>query len=521
MIKKNDPVLIRAEGLSLQSGMSFILKDVSVFLKKGESMAITGPSGSGKTSIGKILAGRIVPTHGELLVAAGLTRLMVDQQDHFITRSRQRSIYYGQRYENPDLEDTPDVLTYLREIHEKTVNFSENNGVREVMEQMQITHLSKSKLLQLSNGERKRIQLAAALLQKPGLLVLDQPFVGLDAGSRMNLTGLLEQQMQAGIAIVLISDPEHIPAGIQKVLELHRGRVSQFVDRSSWQPRIIENEWKNEEPDGHLFDMLKFPSETYSDIVRMKRVNVTIRERKILKDIDWRVRSGEQWALLGHNGAGKTTLLSLITADNPQGYTNDLLLFDRQRGSGESIWDIKNRIGFVSPELHLYFLKGEGIFNTIPGLGETLHTSYSTLSCTDVIVSGFRDETGFSSPPTDRQREIANAWLSALQLEYLNKRLFNQASLGEQRSLLLARALVKSPTLLILDEPCQGLDQYQKNHFLQLLDRVCTNLHITLIYVTHLWNEIPACVDNLLLLENGQVKYCGILERENFVSNKK
>ena len=105
----------------------------------------------------------------------------------------------------------------------------------------------------------------------------------------------------------------------------------------------------------------------------MNKVQVTIGGKQILKDIDWQVKPGEQWALLGHNGAGKTTLLSLVTADNPQGYTNDLVLFDRKRGSGESIWDIKNRIGFVSPELHLYFLRGEGIFNTIPGLQSKPH----------------------------------------------------------------------------------------------------------------------------------------------------
>ena len=379
---------------------------------------------------------------------------------------------------------------------------------------MHISHLSGSKLLQLSNGERKRTQLAAALLQKPGLLILDQPFVGLDTDSRIKLTELLEKQMKAGLSIVLISEPEHIPASIEKVLELNQGMVSQFVERSSYHPRIIENKWKNKESDSHLFDILKAPLGTYSEIVSMKRVNVTIRDKKILKNIDWQIKSGEQWALLGRNGAGKTTLLSLITADNPQGYTNDLLLFDRQRGSGESIWDIKERIGFVSPELHLYFLRGKGIFNTIPGLNETAHSSYNSLSCIDVITSGFRDEIGFSSPPTDLQRKIADIWLSVLKLEHLKKSLFNQVSLGEQRSLLLARALVKSPPLLILDEPCQGLDRNQKNHFLNLLNLVCKNLHITLIYVTHRKDEIPDGVDKLLLLENGEVKYCGVLRKE-------
>jgi molybdate transport system ATP-binding protein len=221
------------------------------------------------------------------------------------------------------------------------------------------------------------------------------------------------------------------------------------------------------------------------------------------------VKAGEQWALLGHNGAGKTTLLSLVTADNPQGYTNDLVLFDRRRGSGESIWDIKNRIGFVSPELHLYFLRGEGIFNTIPGLQSKPHSHYDALTCMDVIISGFRNEIGFASQPTDLQRDLAERWFPALGLSHLTDRLFIQASLGEQRALLLARALVKSPSLLILDEPCQGLDDEQTQRFVNLLDQLCKHLNTTMVYVTHHRNEIPPCVSKVLELEGGQVKYNG------------
>jgi molybdate transport system ATP-binding protein len=377
------------------------------------------------------------------------------------------------------------------------------------MQQMQITHLSGSRLLQLSNGERKRTQLAAALLQKPGLLILDQPFVGLDAQARSKLEELLEKQTEAGLSLVIICDAAHIPAGIHQVLELREGMINQCTSRETYVPSIHKNETGSGKTDDRLFSVLPAPEEKFTDIIRMNQVNVTIGGKKILKNISWQVKNGEQWALLGPNGAGKTTLISLITADNPQGYTNDLVLFDRKRGSGETIWDIKKHIGFVSSELHLYFMRGAGIYNTIPGLSEKAAAKYDSLSCMDVLLSGFRDEIGFTSSPTDRQRKIAETWLSILELDHLKKRLFIQASFGQQRSLLLGRALVKSPSLLILDEPCQGLDRHQTSYFIRLLDALCTRLNTTLIYVTHIKEEIPSCMNKMIMLENGEVKYCG------------
>ena len=511
MSTKQNPIIVQANGLYLQSGVSYILEDISFHLKKGESIALTGSSGSGKTSLGKILAGISAPTQGELTISPNLKRLMVDQQDQFISQSGMKSAYYSQRYENLEEDASPDVRTYLQKIQEKTERTANEKQVLEVMEQLEIVAISGRKLLQLSNGERKRTQLAAILLQKPDLLVLDQPFVGLDTSARSILNQLLEQQMKAGVSLVIICDREHIPAGIQKVLELHKGKVARFADRTKYIPETVSDDSKPG-TDAGLFELLPAPKEVHADIVSMKNVRVSFGEKEILTDINWQVKNGEQWALLGPNGAGKTTLLSLITADNPQGYSNDLVLFDRQRGSGESIWDIKKRIGFVSPELHLYFLRGGGIYNSVPGLGEKTHTSYDALLCADVIVSGFRDEIGFVASPTGLQRKIANTWLSILKLEHLRDRKFFQASLGEQRLLLLARALVKPPSLLILDEPCQGLDPQQTRHFVHLLDLVCKNLNTTLIYVTHQKEEIPSCVNNLLRLENGRIKYCGKLQ---------
>lgn len=486
----------------------FILKDISFFLSDGDSMAIVGPSGCGKTTLGRMIAGKLQPSSGIFSVANDQSCQMVEQQDNFMAISRMASSYYGQRYENQGLDEAPTVRGYLlREAHSAT------EEVDSMMQLLEIAHLSESKLMQLSNGERKRTQLAAALLKKPDVLVLDQPFIGLDLTSRQKLECQINQLSETGKTIILICDQQHITEKIKWVLKLQNGQMQQWVLRSEFQPESDENEITGT-ADHFFADLHPSSEETFEYAVRMNQVNVHHNEKEILHNISWHVKRGERWTLMGHNGAGKTTLLSLITADNPQGYVNDLVLFDRKRGSGESIWDIKKRIGYVSPELHLYFLRGKGIFNTIPGLELSVRPGEGSLRCDDVISSGFHDQVGFSDTHADLQKKTVQTWFSILRLEHLAGQSFSDASLSEQRLLLLARALIKLPSLLILDEPCQGLDHRQTRHFTEMLDAICTHLNTTLIYVTHYAEEIPVCVTQKLELEHGRVKYCGLFHRE-------
>lgn len=478
--------------------------DISFSLCEGQSMAIVGPSGCGKTTLGRLIAGKLEPFSGEAIFADGLAPRMVEQQDNFMTISRLASSYYGQRYENQGMEQSPTVLLYLQQTAD---------DVDGVMELLNIAHLRNSKLMMLSNGERKRTQLAEALLHHPDVLVLDQPFVGLDVQSRQNLSQQIGDLHKSGKTIVLICDALHIPEEIDWVLEMEHGRISRWIPRSEFAPREEQID-SPEIMESYFAALQKSDDAEFELAVRMNKVTVVHGEREILKNIDWTVQKGERWALMGPNGAGKTTLLSLITADNPQGYVNDLTLFDRRRGSGESIWDIKQRIGYISPELHLYFLRGKGIFNTIPGLEKSLPSGGNTLRCDEVITSGFNEQIGFSASHSDFQKKTVKTWFSILQLEHLADSKFAEASLNEQRLLLLARALVKLPSLLILDEPCQGLDAHQTRRFTAMLDVICRHLDTTIIYVTHYQEEIPQSVTQLLQLENGQVKYCGAYSRE-------
>jgi len=238
--------------------------------------------------------------------------------------------------------------------------------------------------------------------------------------------------------------------------------------------------------DAALLERLRQPAKV-DFAIAVKMVDVVIRygETTILKGIDWEVRNGERWSLSGPNGAGKSTILSLITADNPQAYANTIWLFDRRRGSGESIWDIKQKIGFVSPELHLYF-----------DLGAT---------CYEVIASGLFDTIGLFRRLSSEQEAGALLWMQLLSLGEVRTRRLAQLSTGQQRMVLLARALIKNPPLLILDEPCQGLDEEQTLYFSNLISTLCEAFGTTLIYVSHYQQEIPGCVNRFLRLENGVV----------------
>jgi len=221
-------------------------------------------------------------------------------------------------------------------------------------------------------------------------------------------------------------------------------------------------------------------------LMELKKVSVSYNGIKVLSGVDWKILQGQRWALLGPNGAGKTTLLSLIMADNPQAYANEIYLFGRRRGSGETIWEIKSRIGWMSPELQLYYRYG--------------------YTCMDVICSGFFDTIGLYRACTESQREAAIEWINLLGLKNYEAHQFHTMSLGEQRLALLGRALVKKPELLVLDEPCQGLDKAHRHYINNILDGLCEDKSLTMIYVTHHLDELPHAVTYVMRLREGKVE---------------
>lgn len=218
-------------------------------------------------------------------------------------------------------------------------------------------------------------------------------------------------------------------------------------------------------------------------LVELRNVTVRGARRRILHDLTWTLRAGECWALLGPNGAGKTTLLNLIQGDHPQAYSQDIRLFGRRTDSTQVLWQARQRIGWMSPELHQHYPPG--------------------WTAEAVVCSGFFNSIGLHQPCSRRQRAKARQWLVDLGLGRNTDTRFGELSFGRQRLVLLARSAVKQPRLLILDEPCQGLDLAQRRALLSAVDRVVARTSAALIFVTHHPKEVPDCVSRVLRLSQG------------------
>ncbi|MEO5999995.1 MAG: ATP-binding cassette domain-containing protein [Chitinophagaceae bacterium] len=486
------PVL-QVNAITIRGNGNVIIKNLSFSVARQEQWAIVGPSGSGKTSLLQALSrnhfysGSISVNESEGFLFEKI--VLINQQHHFKNLSNTSTFYYQQRYNSSDAEDAITVKEALDQ------SITPNEGLpgeyssetEHILDLLRLRNLLPVKLIQLSNGENKRLQIAKALLLQPTILLLDSPFTGLDVEAREVLVELLHEIIKKGIHIIVVTSPHHIPDFITHVLSLEKEggytieNVEVFRERElmAFHPAAFVPD------DGLLKEILTFSGyPQFEWAVRMQHVHVEYNNRKILDDISWEVRNGECWSLSGPNGSGKSTLLSLINADNPQAYANEIYLFDRKRGSGETIWEIKKKIGFVSPELHLYF--------------------DSTINCFDVVASGLFDTIGLFRFLNEEQSALVIKWMKLLQVDHTRNKLLFQLSNSEQRLVLLARALVKNPPMLILDEPCQGLDEDQVILFRSMVNEICMLTGKTLIYVSHYRDEIPACVTKFIRLENGR-----------------
>jgi molybdate transport system ATP-binding protein len=299
----------------------------------------------------------------------------------------------------------------------------------------------------------------------------------LDSAGRSEVATILGQLIQEGTRVLLITRAETIPDWVTHVLELDRLAAR-------WQGRRSEfaGGWRAE---AATFSPTPPPvvSSTAEPVIEMRGVDVRYGDRPILRDVSWTVRTGERWAVWGPNGSGKSTLLSLICADHPQAYRNDIRLFGRQRGTGESIWEIKHHIGLVSPELHLYFSE--------------------PLSAAHTATTGFFDVVTYRPTTPEQDRRVLSLF-EEFEIPSLAERPFATLSTGEQRLVLLIRALVKDPPLLVLDEPFQGLDTLRVRKARQWLDERLRPEQ-TLIFVSHHREEVPQTVNHLLKLDSGRV----------------
>lgn len=479
-------------------------RPVDFTLETGEHIAIVGRNAAGKSMLVDMITGRhpVFPGMAEYYFEAspnGGDKRGAYEYIRYITfrdtygGDNDRTYFLQQRWNQMEIdEETPTVGSKLEEAYQLAGSDTpERRQLQQhLYELFHITPLLDKYLILLSSGELRKFKLASSLFGNPRVFIMDNPFIGLDAETRDQVKQLLtmlsrEQQLQI---ILVLSKTDEIPDFITHVVEVDDMTVLPKVTRSTYldnrppTPTAVLSEEKRQLilslPHNPQIAQITHPPH---QIIAFNDVSIRYGDRTILSHLNWQVNSGEHWVLSGQNGSGKSTLLSLVCADNPQAYACDIALFGHRRGSGESIWEIKRRIGYVSPEMHRSYQRD------IPALR--------------IVASGLKDSVGLYVQPTEQEKQQCRWWMRIFGIEHLADRSFLQMSSGEQRLVLLARAFVKDPELLILDEPLHGLDNTNRRLVKDIIETFCQRPAKTLIFVSHYREERPACIDHEIFLQ--------------------
>ncbi len=425
--------------------------------------AVVGRNGSGKTQYIDQLRKQLASDRVRYIAFTDSYGVNVDGQYYLQLRWNQHDIDH----------ETPTVGDLLENAYRLAgEDTKERRALQQQLYRMfHMEELLDKYIITLSSGELRKFQLTKTLFANPRLLIMDNPFIGLDAQTRDQLKELLQTLVsEHDIEIMLVmSKTDDIPDFVTDITAM-----SDYQEQIP--PHVLSEEKRRA--------LLELP---YHDndydcqrVVDMHNVSIRYGTRTILKDLNWTVMNGERWALSGQNGSGKSTLLSLVCADNPQSYACDITLFDRPRGSGESIWDIKRHIGYVSPEMHRSYKRD--------------------LPAIRIVASGLMDSIGLYAVPDKDDYDKCRWWMDMFGIGDLAERRFLQLSSGEQRLVLLARAFVKDPQLLILDEPLHGLDLWNRRLTKDIIETFCQRRNKTMIMVTHYESELPEGITNKLFL---------------------
>ncbi len=455
------------------------LEGITFNIAADEHWAIVGANGSGKSALGKLICGELKVVSGQCRIPAKAGYVSFEKIDEILEKER--------------YNDDSDFLGYVTQ-GTPVARFilsgsaADEAKLTELARELEFTGILERGIKFLSTGEMRKTLICKALLQEPELLVLDEPFDGLDRHSCEVLRTLINRCIGRGIQVILLLNrfSEIVPE-ITHVAYLKQCRVF----RSGTRKEMLDSEALRRFHAFHYtlpdrlpeIDSAHRPEPLPMDapLVEMKDVKVSYGGKQILSGLSWTVKPGEHWKITGPNGSGKSTLLSLVSGDNTQAYANDITLFGRKRGTGETVWDIKKRIGLVSTSLQQDYRVGG--------------------SAKMVVVSGFFDSIGVYSDPSPRQLEIAQEWLELLHMDHRAGETFRELSYGEQRLVLLARAMVKQPDLLILDEPCQGLDDVNREMVLKLVEHLARTGNTQILYVTHhAEDEIPSITNGMELV---------------------
>lgn len=500
--------LIECRDVTVRAGGEDTMPGLNLRISAGELWIVAGPTGSGKSLLLETLAGNVPTSAGDLLYRLGRAgHAEVDYPAGAIAAvsPAQHRALASQALDFMQARWSPrsgaDTLT-VRRLLRRTLSHATSTTMHRALHSLGVAHLLDRDLAALSNGEFRRVLFARALLHRPRVLLLDDPFAGMDVAARQQLHGLIAAFPDTRRAIMMaVPRAEDVPPGATHLLTLAGERV---VYAGAFSAARLRRALAAPNARGATRIAAPPPvrpahaQATGAPLVEMRNVTVRYGNTVALRSLDWTVRAGEKWALRGPNGAGKTTLTNLLLGDHPQAYSNEVYLFGRRRGSGESLWEIKRHIGWMGPELQ--------------------YTFPAEVSVAAVVYSGLQDTLGLHHIPSRAQRKRAGAWLAFLGIDTLARRAFGALSDGEQRLVLLVRALVKGAPLLVLDEPSQGLDAAHRRLLHRAIAALAKDTGLTMILITHLEEDLPRGTTHELLLSQGRVVRAGEREQRSKVS---
>lgn len=451
-------------------------------VKTLQHCVILGANGSGKSALAALMAGKGDLKSGHRDATNSIAWVSVEQQQALIEAEDQKDC--------ADILDVIPVPTLVKEILFQDLEHSniDSELTRTVLDALDLTNKLERPFRALSTGETRKLLLAHAIIQQPKLLILDEPWDGLDVQSSERLNELLTRLAAHTTLVFVLNRMSEIPPYIKQVILMQSAAIHwQIADQQGVSEHIahikqvLHLQQSNLELPGKDADSFAPPIlNSNGPLVRLSKVKVAYQDNIVFENLDWTIEAQQHWRLSGPNGSGKTCLLNLITGDHPQCYVNDIYVFGYQRGNGESIWQIKQYIGYVSNALHLAYKVGCSLQN--------------------VILSGFYDSIGLYKQATAYQVQLAQKWLAVMGLKHKANTSFNDLSFGDQRIALIARAMVKHPALLILDEPCNGLDDINRIKVLTLIELLAREGNTTILYVNHhLDDQIPSIKNNFSL----------------------
>lgn len=445
---------LSTKGVTLQN-------NISLEWEQGQQWCVVGATGSGKTTLLKAIAGLLfVPNSNvrfpklERYKSEMNSGKMVSDFISFVPQEVKipsgyiSDLYYQKRYYSTEQDDVPTVREILM-----NVPGYDDATIEDVLGVMSLSHLLDQPFVQLSNGQTRRLMIAIALLKQPKILILDNPYTGLDQPSRLSLNKHLMSLIKTGVHIMIAAHE----------YELHDMKFVTNVLRLN---DIMQNTSADVLP-SFYFDQSLVNKEIPP--IELNNVVVSYSNKKVLEVDSLKVNPTDNWIIRGNNGSGKSTLLSLIVADHPQAYSNEVYLYGKRRGTGESIWDIKRNIGYFSSELLRYFSP--------------------RLVAFDVMMSGYNDIVGQVSQGTEELKGLVEYLSKWLGIQSLLSIRFGDLSFGQQKMILIARALIRNPKILILDEPLQGMDAEWREQFKIKIAQFSVNRAV--LYVTHDDDDIP------------------------------